>query len=258
MPFSFFRKRKNAEEPKQPATTWIAPLDPNPTPDQIEIACAQYLILGIGHCDAGDFNSALAALDQALALDPNNVNGHYSRGLVYQRKNDPEQAIKAYTHAISLNPTHMPSRLNRGILYQEQQQIDQAIADYTVCAEHGRTPEERATGYYHRANIRSAQSDLQSAIADYEQAIKLNPRYAQAWGNLGGVHFKQGNARTAFEAFTLAITLTPDDPINYFNRASLYAKIGNLDAMRTDLEQVIRLAPNTSLSQRAQFILSQI
>jgi tetratricopeptide (TPR) repeat protein len=47
--------------------------------------------------------------------------------------------------------------------------------------------------YFNRGNIRFAQKDYRSAIADYDKALERNPDFAEAYFNRGLTRLSQGD-----------------------------------------------------------------
>ncbi|TRU85433.1 MAG: tetratricopeptide repeat protein, partial [Microcystis novacekii Mn_MB_F_20050700_S1D] len=61
-------------------------------------------------------------------------------------------------------------------------------------------------------------SHKQGAVADYNQAIKLNPDDANAYYNRGVAKYNLGDNQGAIADYNQAIKLKPDDAIAYYNR----------------------------------------
>ena len=64
-----------------------------------------------------------------------------------------------------------------------------------------------AGDYLERANERDARQDHDGAIADYTKAIKLDPRYADAYYGRALVQQTKGNLRQAIADYNRAIKL---------------------------------------------------
>jgi tetratricopeptide (TPR) repeat protein len=71
----------------------------------LEAKCgaAVYFAQGKTDHDKGDYDSALANLDRAILLDPNNAEAYDSRGEVYASKGDYAHAIADYNEALRLD-----------------------------------------------------------------------------------------------------------------------------------------------------------
>src|SRR5207302_10071721 len=66
---------------------------------------------------------------------------------------------------------------------------DAAIAGCTRIIEDARQkPKGRAAAYYNRGNAYAAKGDHAAAIADYDEAIRLEPKSALAFNNRGTAH----------------------------------------------------------------------
>ena len=55
--------------------------------------------------------------------------------------------------------------------------------------------------------------DLTAAEREFKNAIRLNPDYQKAYGNLGLIEAEQGKLKEAKETLQRALTLNPDDAI---------------------------------------------
>jgi tetratricopeptide (TPR) repeat protein len=71
------------------------------------------------------------------------------------------------------------------------------------------TPLPDANAYYSRGVAHYNKGDNDRAIADFSQAIKLNPKNVQAYVARGDVYSKKGDDDRAIADFTQAIQLDP-------------------------------------------------
>jgi tetratricopeptide (TPR) repeat protein len=86
--------------------------------------------------------------------------------------------------------------------------------------------------------------DWDGAMADYNQAIKIDPNYSAAYDNRGNVKRQQGDLNGAMADINQAIRLNPKNATAYFSRAKVKAKKGDLDGAIADFNQAISLKPN--------------
>ena len=68
---------------------------------------------------------------------------------------------------------------------------------------------------------------LQRAIKDFDEAIRLNPKYAKAYGHRGYAYGNLGQHERAIEDLDEAIRLDPQFAIAYNNRGKAYEALGN-------------------------------
>jgi tetratricopeptide (TPR) repeat protein len=83
------------------------------------------------------------------------------------------------------------------------------------------------------------------AEAKFEQAVKENPRFAEAHNNLGYTLRKQGaaNYQKSLEHYNTAIALKPSLAEAYMYRGVLYAEMGRKVEAQADLAALRKLNP---------------
>src|SRR5215212_9148435 len=119
---------------------------------------------------------------------------------------------------------------------------DAAIAGCTRIIEEGKQkPRGRAVAHYNRGNAYAAKGDQAAALADYDEAIKLDPKNAPALTNRGTAHSEKGETDAALADFNAALKLNPRFASAYFNRANVYAAKGEADRAIADYTASIKL-----------------
>ena len=94
-----------------------------------------------------------------------------------------------------------------GVSAFQKGDYDRAIADYTEAI---RLDPKHAKAYNNRALAYDAKGDFDKAIADLTEAIKADPNYAQAHRNRGVVYGEKGDRDKMIADFTEAIRLDPE------------------------------------------------
>src|SRR5262249_42564790 len=79
-----------------------------------------------------------------------------------------------------------------------------AIADFTEAI---RLDPKSLTGYGSRGIARSELGDLDGAIADFTEAIRLDPKKTDAYSNRGEYNFAKGQYQSALSDFQKALKL---------------------------------------------------
>jgi len=88
-----------------------------------------YIDQGIKHSQAGQYDQALQAFDQALKLKPNDPALITYKGIVYYARGQNDQAMKEFEAAIKLNPSFGRAYYQRGMIYQSQEKYHPALED---------------------------------------------------------------------------------------------------------------------------------
>src|SRR5262245_20773111 len=121
---------------------------------------------------------------------------------------------------------------------------DRSIAACTrIIQGRGETAQRLANAHYNRGVAYKDKGDLDRAIADFTEAIRLNPRHVTALGNRGAAYSAKDDNDRAIADFNEAIRLDPNFGDAYFNRGITYQDKRDLDRAIADYSEVIRLNP---------------
>ena len=115
---------------------------------------------------------------------------------------------------------------------------DGKIADYTEAI---RLNPRLAEAYVNRGIAHREKGDLDRTIADYNAALKLKPQDSQAYNNRGWAKFLKKDFEGAIADCTAAIRLARDYAPAYHSRGSAYAAKGNISAACADYQKALRL-----------------
>jgi tetratricopeptide (TPR) repeat protein len=88
--------------------------------------------------------------------------------------------------------------------------------------------------------------DAEHALADCDQAVRLDPRYAPAYSIRGAVYDFQRDKNNALADLSMVIRLRPEDPLSYIARGNARLAWRQLGAAIADFNEAIRLNPNAS------------
>ena len=105
------------------------------------------------------------------------------------------------------------------------------------------------------------QQDYDKAIADFEQAIELNPRYVEAYAVRGNAYDNNGEFDKAISSYGEALALDLEDDqhaLLLFDRGQAYARHGDKDLAIADLEQALELGLPPVVAEQAQAMLNSL
>ena len=131
-----------------------------------------------------------------------------------------------------------------GIDNQQKGNYAAAIKDYDQAI---KLNPEYANAYNNRGIVKDDLGDFAAAIADYDEAIKLNPKDANAYCNRGNAKSRLGDYNAAVADFSEAIRLNPKDAMVYNNRGITKARSGDYNAAVADFSEAIRLNPKDAM-----------
>jgi tetratricopeptide (TPR) repeat protein len=105
------------------------------------------------------------------------------------------------------------------------------------------SPENLAITFNNRGIARQNGGDYDRAIADYDEAILLDPELEQAYTNRGSAWDHKGQYDRAITDYDEAIRLNPELAQAYTNRGSAWYHKGDYDRAIADQNEALRLDP---------------
>ena len=105
-----------------------------------------------------------------------------------------------------------------------------------------------APAYYYRGFAYSVQNKPDQAISEYTQVIQIDPKYKEAYYQRGTLKGQNGDFDGALADFGEVIKLDPKYAPAYYNLGHVHYFKGDLDGALNEINQALRLNPNFSLS----------
>ena len=202
-----------------------------------------YLSLGANRFERMDWYAAIWHFTQAVHLRPRWSRGYAARGDARLRTGDFERAIEDYATAMLLSPKWSYAHYGRGLGRLNRRELQGAIEDFTHALElkspshmrilmpdglkYGIRP--RALYLTNRGMARLLASDDVNALADYDEAIKLAPRFADACLGRATVRIALEEYDLALADCAKAIRLHHKCLPAHLTRSVLYARRGDYD-----------------------------
>lgn len=134
--------------------------------------------------------------------------------------------------------------INRGNAYGKKGDFDHAIADY---GEAIRIDPNSWDAYYDRGITYKEMGDFDRAIADCDEAIRVDPKRAAAYHNRGTFYSLKGDNDRAMSSYDEAIRLDPKASDSYALRGKMWRLRGDLDRALDDQNKAIAFTPKGAL-----------
>lgn len=159
---------------------------------------------------------------------------------ILNTQSNPQYLIAQLTALINQYPQEAMAYHVRGLAYYHQAAYRESIADYEQAI---RLDPSFNEAYFSRANVYFDSGDYLQAIADYTQAIFLSPSDAVALSNRGNAYMQMGDIVNAQTDFAQAIAINPKYAPIYVNRGNLYFATGEYDLALNDYTSAIQYDP---------------
>lgn len=151
----------------------------------------------------------------------------------YKLSGDP--AIDACTRAIDsgqLNQSNLAiMHYNRGCEWNNKMEPDRAIADFDEAI---RLNPGYTSAYNNRGQSWRYKGDYDRSIADFNQALKLDPNHANSYYGLGRDYYAEGDYDKAIANYDQAVQLNPQMSGALFNRGIAHASKHDWTAATAD------------------------
>jgi tetratricopeptide (TPR) repeat protein len=137
---------------------------------------------------------------------------------------------------------------NRAVIYGKSGQYNRAIADFNQAI---KLNPKNSQFYYNRGVTYSDKGQHDRAISDYDKAIKLNPKIAGIYNDRGVAYKKKGQYDRAIADYGRALKLNPKYSLAYWNRGLAYEKMGQRRKAIADFRKFLQLRPGNKFGLNA-------
>lgn len=224
--------------------------------------------IGLADTRLGNFAEAVVVFDSAIAAAPGVPDYWVNRGLARVGMGDTAAAVTDYRQALGIDPRHALAKHNlwvvrgksegsamldhaiddnpnmpfawaeRAYYKQENKQWKGALADYNQAI---RLDPDEKEYYLNRGLVKEKLHDNSGAYEDITKALELDGRFDKAWLSRGNLMTRLGHYPEAIEDYTAAITWSPAYSAAWYNRALARDRMHQKAAACYDLEQAEKL-----------------
>ena len=190
-----------------------------------------------------DLKDNLTLWSKTVASNPNNSRAHDNLGFTYDHLGNKEKALLEFKTAVKLQPDNYRALANLGVAYAKVGFYNESIA---VLKKSISVKEYHKT--YDKLGLVYVELGMEEeAISQFNEAIKINQRYAKAHNDLGTVYGRIGEFDLALLEFNEAIRIDKDHADAHYNLGILLEFLGEKGKAREEFEIAFSLEPGNEL-----------
>jgi tetratricopeptide (TPR) repeat protein/predicted aspartyl protease len=187
---------------------------------------------------------AMADLDDAVKLKPDDVDARLLRAALYHRAGDGARARSDLQAATQATGGDAAAGLRVALSAMGNGFPDDSLPllDHWIAA--NPNSQDRATALNGRCYARAQlHKDLDAAVADCNAALKLAPRNPGILDSRGFAHLAHGDLDAAIADYDAALAIQPKLAIALYGRGVAKLKKGQKDAGDADIQAALKIAP---------------
>ena len=139
-------------------------------------------------------------------------------------KEDLEQALKDFTYYLEKSPRNADRFNSRGMVYRKLKRYQEAIADYNTAI----TIEPRFVYFFNRGVTYEVLGEAEKAIQDYTTVIQINPSYFMGFASRALAYEKQKKYRFAIRDYEQALRLKVPKGLGRQTKQQVYQRVQEL------------------------------
>ncbi len=202
---------------------------------------------GVEAQQAGDLEGAMAKFREAVEADPEFAPAFTGIATVAMEQGDYQEAATAAERAVTLDPESYRALQLRYDAYRNMGDEKMAAVAAKALKQAGDISE--ATAQTFREAIEAANAgNLEIAKARFRQALDLDPELVAAYSNLAQIYMWEGDAERAAAMADEVLRRRPDDVPALKIRYQALHRMGDDDAAKSILEEIVSADPEWATS----------
>lgn len=149
-----------------------------------------------------------------------------------------EDSISLWTSAIKQDPKNAKAYSMRASAFQEMGNMDSALSDYNHALKIDSTLHQ---ALINRSEILSGKKDFTQAEKDYSYIINKSPKDVAGYNNRGSLYLDKKEYDKALTDFTQLVKIAPDNAFGWYNRGVCFVNLHQYDSAITDFRKSIKL-----------------
>ncbi|MGC9953231.1 MAG: sulfotransferase [Rhizomicrobium sp.] len=197
-------------------------------------------ILGVILHGQGKVDEGIAKVREAAACGASNPNIFANLGEMERKAKNLEAAEAALNRAIALDPESAQAHNNLGIVFYDKREFQKAADSYRAAIA---LVEDYPEAHNNLGNALRALDDIHEAMKEYERAIELREDYAEAYNNMGTALRDLQKFEEAEYSYRRAATIRPSYLEALNNLANLLVFLKRYDDALRVLGDTLKIFP---------------
>ena len=248
-----------------------------------------YFYRAVAKLELEDYKGAEEDCSLAIERNPFIIDAYQVRGIARQTMHMTAEAVDDYNVGLNYMPEHKSFLMNKAVCEEALERYDSAEVTYGTLL---RFHPKYEYGYMGRAQLRLAQgdtlsalddlnhglelnknissayvirseinmkfnNDMQAALADMDEAIKLEPQFAGYFINRAYMKYNLDDYFGAMSDYDYAVSLDPANVVAHFNRGLLLTEVSEDNKAIEDFSYVLRSEPDNFIARYNRALLYQ-
>lgn len=198
-------------------------------------------VLGAVFKQVGRSADALAPMQKAAALSPDDADAHNNLGATLQDLGRPKEAETSLRRALQINPDYAQALSNLGVALQALGRLDESEQSLRRALQ---IIPDSSEALNNLGNALKGQGRLDEAEACYRGALQLTPDHAGAHYNLGIVLHDLGRLNEAEACYRQALEINPNNPLAHNNLGSTLKDQDRLEEAEASYKRALEIKPD--------------
>ncbi len=181
------------------------------------------------------------AFQKAIAIDPNFQQAYYNLGMVQLAAKKYLLATASLNKSLELKPGDADSQKGLGQAYLEQKNWDKAIEYYKL---YNSANSSDSRSHFFLAQAYKEKADIPNAEKEYQEAVRIDPKFADGFFNYGNLLLAQKKFTAAISAYKGAVAADRGKAGAYYNLAVAYMNAQQWNEALQACQDFVRVAGN--------------
>lgn len=188
----------------------------------------------------GNYDQAIAILEQGITEHSQEASLHFNLGLNYMEVGNTKKAREEFKKTIDLEPAHAKAYQALAMIYYEREDFSEAAAYYLATIDAGKQDE---FVHYKLGSCYFKLKRFNQAIEEFNKAIKMNKKEKFFFFSLGLAYLYNKENLKSLEALKAVLNLDPDFLDARYHICVNYIDMNDFDKCIAEGEAIIKLNP---------------